>query len=75
MQEDNFHSFPESVKAFQKDRYVTTIKRGDGIIRTQFNIPGSYKGYNGEFQFMQEPNSLINDRFFQPYLAPLLKNF
>jgi hypothetical protein len=67
MQEDNFHGFPESVKSFQQDGYLTTIKGGDGIIRTQLNIPGSYKGYNGEFQFMKEPNGLINHRFFQPF--------
>ena len=67
MREDSFHGFPESVKAFQENGYMTTIKGGDGIIRTQLNIQGSYKGYNGEFQFIKEPNGIINHCFFQPY--------
>jgi hypothetical protein len=67
MQLDSFHSFPESVKAFQNDGYITIIKGGDGINRTQLNIPGSYKGYDGVFQFMKETNGLINHRLFKPY--------
>jgi len=62
----DFHGFPESVRAFQHDGYVTTIRGGDGIIRTQLNIPGSYKGHHGVFQFMKGPDGIINHRFFQP---------
>jgi hypothetical protein len=53
MQLDDFHSFPESVKAFQDDGYVTPITGGDGIVRSQLRIPGSYKGYTGEFTFIK----------------------
>ena len=63
MNEDSFHGFPESVTAFQRDGYITYIKGGDGLTRTQLNIPGYY----GEFQFMKGPDGIINHRFFQPY--------
>jgi filamentous hemagglutinin len=66
MNEDSFHGFPESVTAFQQDGYITHIKGGDGI-RSQLNIPGYYKGYHGEFQFMKGSDGIINHRFFQPY--------
>ena len=68
MYEDNFHGFPESVRTFQQDGYTTTIIGGDGVARTQLHIPGSYKGYNGEFLFLKEPNGIINHRIFQPYV-------
>jgi hypothetical protein len=67
MHEDSFHGFPESVKAFQHDGYVKPIIGGDGITRSQLHIPGSYKGYNGEFLFMKEPNGIINHRIFRPF--------
>jgi hypothetical protein len=67
MNEDSFHGFPESVKAFQQDGYITHITGGDNVIRTQLHIPGSYKGYDGEFLFLKEPNGIINHRIFQPY--------
>jgi hypothetical protein len=43
IQLDDFHAFPESVKAFQNSGNITPITGGDGIIRTQLSIPGSYK--------------------------------
>ena len=67
MNEDSFHGFPESVKAFQQDGYITHITGGDNVIRTQLHIPCSYKGYDGEFLFLKEPNGIINHRIFQPY--------
>ncbi|OAV76278.1 hypothetical protein Barb7_00026 [Bacteroidales bacterium Barb7] len=67
MHQDNFHGFPESVKSFQENGYIDHIKGGDGIVRPQLNIPGSYKGYDGEFIFMKELDGSINHRIFQPY--------
>lgn len=67
MHEDSFHGFPESVKAFQQDGYVKPVIGGDNIMRQQLHIPGSYKGYQGEFLFLKEPNGFINHRIFQPY--------
>jgi hypothetical protein len=67
MELNDLHSFPESVKAFQDNGYVTPIRGSNGIIRNQLSIPGSYKGYNGEFIFLKEPNGLINHRYFKPF--------
>jgi len=66
MEMNDFHSFPESVKAFQKDGIVTTIKGKDGITRQVLRIPGSYKGKNGYFEFIKESDGTINHRYFQP---------
>ena len=67
MYEDSFHGFPESVKAFQQYGYTKLIIGGDGIVRIELHIPGSYKGYEGEFIFLKEPSGDINHRIFQPY--------
>lgn len=67
MQEDSFHGFPKSVEAFQQDGYTTIVTGGDKINRTLLHIPGSYKGYDGEFLFLKEPNNIINHRIFKPY--------
>ncbi|EKB58647.1 hypothetical protein [Bergeyella zoohelcum] len=60
------HSFPESVKAFEKYGKVSVIKGGDGIRRTTLTIPGSYNGKNGNFEFIKESNGIINHRLFRP---------
>lgn len=67
MQEDSFHGFPKSVEAFQQDGYTTIVTGGDKTNRTLLHIPGSYKGYDGEFLFLKEPNNIINHRIFKPY--------
>ena len=35
-------------------------------IRTKLSIPGSYKGKEGVFEFIKEPNGDINHRLFKP---------
>lgn len=40
------------------------IRRGDGVARTKLSIPGRYKGKDGVFEFIKEPNGDINHRFF-----------
>ncbi|SSZ47239.1 RHS repeat domain-containing protein [Bergeyella zoohelcum] len=60
------HSFPESVKTFEKYGKVSVIKGGDGIRRTMLTIPGSYNGKNGNFEFIKESNGIINHRLFRP---------
>ncbi len=67
MYKDDFHGFPESVCAFQDNGYTILITGGDGIVRMELHIPGSYKGYDGDFIFIKEPDGIINHRFFKPY--------
>ena len=66
-----FHSFPDAVKAFEGSGTVRTVTGGDGIVRQMLEIPGSYQSaggtwYEGVFQFMKEPNGIINHRLFVP---------
>ncbi len=65
MKNGDFHSFPESVEAFEKDGIITKIQGNDGIIRDKLSIPGTYKGKDGFFEFIKEPNGDINHRFFK----------
>jgi hypothetical protein len=62
-----YHSFPESVKAFQNAGNVKTITGADGITRQLLEISGTYNGKNGTFHFIKEHNGVINHRFFKPY--------
>ncbi len=59
------HAFPESVKAFESSGSVSKIMGGDGVSRQMLRIPGQYNGRNGYFEFIKEPNGLINHRFFK----------
>jgi RHS repeat-associated protein len=66
-----FHSFPESVTAFESSGNLSTITGGDGLVREMLEIPGSYasgKGgwYDGVFQFIKDADGSINHRLFVP---------
>jgi hypothetical protein len=66
-----FHSFPESVAAFEDAGIVRTIVGGDGQLYRVLEIPGSYatssgKWLDGMFQFIQDENGVINHRLFVP---------
>lgn len=65
MKQNDYHSFPESVRAFESAGTVSRIKGGDGIIRTKLSIPGAYNGREGFFEFIKEPNGDINHRLFR----------
>ena len=66
MKQGDFHSFPESVKGFQDAGKVSKLKGGDGVVREKLEIPGSYRGLDGQFEFIKEPNNTINHRLFRP---------
>jgi hypothetical protein len=63
----DYHSFPNSVEAFENDGIKVPLKGGDGILRQKLKIPGWYKGKYGYFEFIREPNGKINHRLFKPY--------
>ena len=44
----DFHSFPESVKAFEGDGTTASRVNGDGTNYRELRIPGSYTGKNGK---------------------------
>lgn len=62
-----FHSFPESVTAFENAGTVRSITGGDGVVRQVLEIPGSYgSGGNGVFRFIKNADGTINERLFVP---------
>ena len=66
-----FHSFPESVTAFEGSGSVSTITGGDAALYQMLRIPGSYQSsggtwYEGEFEFIKDIYGLINHRLFVP---------
>ena len=65
MKQGDFHSFPESVKGFQDAGKVSKLKGGDGVVREKLELPGSYRGRDGQFEFIKEPNKTINHRLFR----------
>jgi hypothetical protein len=67
MASGDYHSFPEGVDAFGADGTITTITGGDSIERTEVEIPGSYQGKEGVFQYIIEPDGVTcNHRLFVP---------
>jgi RHS repeat-associated protein len=66
MRQGDFHSFPESVKAFQAEGTVSRITGADGVSREMLRIPGEYAGKKGAFEFIKETEGTINHRLFRP---------
>lgn len=62
----DFHAFPEIVKNYAASGKVTPLKGGDGITRWLLEIPGSYQGQRGSFEFIKGPDGIITHRFFRP---------
>ena len=62
----DYHSFPQSVDGFAKHGTVSKITGKDGVVRDKLEIPGSYRGKKGVFEYIREPNGNINHRLFVP---------
>ena len=65
MKSGDLHSFPESVLAFQDAGTVTKLTGGDSVVRDILKIPGQYRGKDGMFEFIKEPDGKINHRLFK----------
>jgi hypothetical protein len=66
-----FHSFPESVTAFENSGTVSTFTGGDQMQYQMLNIPGTYTTSGGRilegvFQFIKDSEGMINHRDFVP---------
>jgi hypothetical protein len=69
-----FHSFPESVTAFEDSGTITDIIGDDGQSYQKLEIPGAYQTpsspgnpgtwYEGTFQFIKDSSGMINHRLF-----------
>jgi filamentous hemagglutinin len=62
----DYHSFPESVDGHSDQGTVTEITGGDGIKRWKLEISGSYRGNDGVFEYIRNPDGSINHRLFIP---------
>jgi len=62
----DFHGFPQSVDGFSRSGTVTKITGGDGVERWKLEIPGEYRGKNGIFEYIRNPDGSINHRLFSP---------
>ena len=62
----DYHGFPQSVDGFSGDGTVTQIVGGDGVTRWKLDIPGSYNGKAGVFEYIRNPDGTINHRLFVP---------
>ena len=62
----DFHSFPESVDSYAGQGKISTITGGDGVERLKLEISGEYRGKEGVFEYIREPNGTINHRLFVP---------
>lgn len=66
MKQADHHGFPESVSAFGGDGKVSSIIGGDKISRTKVEIPGSYMGKEGVFEYIIEADGkTVNHRYFR----------
>jgi len=62
---DMFHSFPKSVDGYANEfGYRYTKIGGDGQLYQHLELPGSYGGKTGVFDYIKSPNGEINHRFF-----------
>jgi RHS repeat-associated protein len=67
MKKGDFHAFPLEVDNFGSLAKVYQKAGGDQIVRTWVEIPGSYKGRQGIFQYIIEPDGVtVNHRVFIP---------
>lgn len=64
--QDSPISTPQSVDGFAKHGTVSKITGKDGVVRDKLEIPGSYRGKKGVFEYIREPNGNINHRLFVP---------
>ena len=62
---DDNHGFPDIVDNYGQYGKVTQITGRDGLSYTQVQIPGSYHGHDGVFEYIYDVNKKCNHRFFR----------
>ena len=63
--QEDFHGFPECVDSFGSYGTSSLLRGMDGIARTKVEIKGNYKGYDGAFEYIIEPDNTCNHRYFR----------
>ena len=64
-QQTDFHGFPDVVDNYGGYGNQQIITGNDGNVYTQLQIPGSYKGYDGNFVYIWNENGVCNHRVFE----------
>jgi hypothetical protein len=59
-------SVPSVPKNWQNFGTIGGVIGGDGLLYEQLDIPGSYQGKSGTFEFMKDTKGEINHRVFKP---------
>ncbi len=58
------HGFPLVVDNFAGRGTTRQITGGDGVVRTRVELSGSYRGKEGTFEWIVEPDGTVNHRLF-----------
>jgi hypothetical protein len=66
MKSDIYHGFSPYVDNFAGLGKRAEIVGGDGIKRLKVELPGGWAGKDGHFEWIIEPNQVINHRIFIP---------
>ena len=65
MEKGDFHSFPTTIDDLAGYGKATKFKGGDGITRVKVELQGSWKGKNGTYEWIIEPDNTISHRVFK----------
>jgi hypothetical protein len=67
MEKGDYHNFPTNVDEYGNYGKVETLEGGDGVLRTNVSIEGTYDGKSGVFEYIVEPDGTTCDhRLFKP---------
>lgn len=66
MRKSDNHGFPAEVDNYAGEGTTSSLTGGDRIVRTKVELRGSYKGKDGTFEWIIEPDRTINHRYFNP---------
>jgi len=56
------HGFPLEVDNFAGQGTTRQITGRDGVVRTKVELPGGYRGQEGTFEWIIEPDGTVNHR-------------
>ena len=65
MQLDVYHGFPSLIEKNASAGAVRTITGRDGVTRDMLEVRGAINGKPGTYEFIREPDGMINHRFFR----------
>jgi RHS repeat-associated protein len=61
----DIHGFPLEVDNYAGFGTTSSVRGGDGIVRTKVELRGSWRGKDGTFEWLIEPDKTVNHRIFR----------